>query len=216
MNPTELFKTEESARDLNWEQNFLTALPEFSGSLLMESPQNGPDGWPYLLVEIKEETAEKKLEPIQNILQWLSQRGIGLVINPQNKFPDYVLPYGMIWYFRETGTFLGTAADLKNNTAIFEQGQKVLAGPPTEDFLPIYVRKILTEFLRDQGVLLPRILVMSADREHYDLCFSLESLGNPPQQEHQGVLEAISWFLPPHYSITLVSEQGLPAFHSLS
>ncbi|HWU44373.1 MAG TPA: hypothetical protein VN132_13070, partial [Bdellovibrio sp.] len=65
------------------------------------------------------------------------------------------------------------------------------------------------------AVLRPRILVMSTDRKHYDLAFSLESLGNPPQKEHAGIAEAIGWFLPPHYSIVLVSEKGLPEFVEL-
>jgi hypothetical protein len=61
----------------------------------------------------------------------------------------------------------------------------------------------------------PRILVMSTDRKHYDLAFSLESLGNPPTKEHQGIAEAITWFLPPHYSVVLVSEKDLPEFIAL-
>jgi len=89
------------------------------------------------------------------------------------------------------------------------------AGPPSPQYLPQYVRNILKEFFRDQGVLMPKILVMSADRKHYDLAISLESLGNPPEKEHQGIAEALSWFLPPHYSIVLVSEKGLPSFVEL-
>jgi hypothetical protein len=54
------------------------------------------------------------------------------------------------------------------------------------------VRNILKEFFRDQGVFAPKILVMSSDRVNYDLVFSLESLGNPPVKEHQGIAEAIS------------------------
>jgi hypothetical protein len=81
--------------------------------------------------------------------------------------------------------------------------------------LPQYVRNILKQFFMDQNVMRPRILVMSTDRKNYDLAFSLESLGNPPVKEHQGVAEAISWFLPPHYSIVLVSEIGLPEFTDL-
>ena len=34
-------------------------------------------------------------------------------------------------------------------------------------------------------------------------------------EEHAGVAEAIAWFLPPHYSVVLVSETGLPDFISI-
>ena len=88
-------------------------------------------------------------------------------------------------------------------------------GVPTEQFLPMYVRKVLKDFFRDQGVLEPKMLMILQDEKNYDLCFSLESLRNPPQAEHAGVAEAISWFLPPHYSVVLISEQNLPSFVSL-
>jgi hypothetical protein len=77
------------------------------------------------------------------------------------------------------------------------------------------VRKILAEFFRDQGVLQAKILVIGTAENTYDLVFSSESLGSPKDSEHKGVLEAISWFLPPHYSIVLASEVGLPAFVTL-
>src|SRR5690606_22017578 len=97
----------------------------------------------------------------------------------------------------------------------WDQGQKIAAGAPTEKYLPTYVRKIVREFLRDQNVLAPKILMLSPDGQHYDLAFSLESLGNPPATEHQGIAEALAWFLPPHYSLVLTSEQGLPDFIDL-
>ena len=59
------------------------------------------------------------------------------------------------------------------------------------------------------------VLVMSTDGENYDFCFSLESLGNPPEAEHSGIAEAISWFLPPHYSLLLIGEKDLPKFIDL-
>ena len=54
--------------------------------------------------------------------------------------------------------------------------------------------------------------MISQDNIHFDLCFSLESLGNPPDNEHEGIAEALSWFLPTHYSIVLISEKSLPEF----
>jgi hypothetical protein len=40
-------------------------------------------------------------------------------------------------------------------------------------------------------------------------------LGNPPEREHEGIAEAIAWFLPNHYSVVLISEKGLPTFSAL-
>ncbi|RME17806.1 MAG: hypothetical protein D6797_01665 [Bdellovibrio sp.] len=196
----------------SWEEEFLTHFPKSSLSLLFSEPQVGPDYWPYLFATI---TPESK-EPSLKVLQWLSQKGIGLAIfKPQKQQPEYIFTYGMIWNFMENGSFIIKEVQPPSPQLILEKNEKILAGPPSEKFLPPYVRQILRQFFHDQKIKTPRILVLSKDKKHYDLCFSLESLGNPPQEEHQGILEAISWFLPPHYSLVLLSEEGLPSFHDL-
>jgi len=211
MTLTDLVKVPDEKRDHQWETDFFMAISRGDLKLLVEAPQQGPDGWPYLLAE----TSDGAAEPAQKIIQWLSSKGVGLVVNPNKEYPDYVFSYGMLWHFRETGLFYKTAENAPVGTVQINEGQSLHAGPPTPQYLPEYVRQILKEFFRDQAVLRPRILVMSTDRKHYDLAFSLESLGNPPQKEHAGIAEAIGWFLPPHYSIVLVSEKGLPEFVEL-
>lgn len=211
MKLVELVKVPEAQRDHQWEIDFFMAISQENLKLLSEAPQTGPDNWPYLLAE----TTAEATEPAQKIIQWLATKGIGLVVNPQKEYPDYVFTYGMLWHFKETGLFYRTAAEAPVGTIELKDGQKLHAGEPTPQYLPPYVRNILKDFFRDQGILAPRILVMSTDRKHYDLAFSLESLGNPPQKEHQGIAEAISWFLPPHYSVVLVTEKGLPPFVNL-
>jgi hypothetical protein len=56
---------------------------------------------------------------------------------------------------------------------------------------------------------------MNPDRTKFDLAFSLDSLGNPTADEHNGLAEAIAWFLPAHYSIALVSEKVITGFQPL-
>lgn len=211
MNLQELVSVPDEQRDQQWENNFFMALTQSNLKLLSESPQNGPDSWPYLLAE----TSDAATEPANKIIQWLATKGVGLVINPMKSYPDYVFTYGMLWHFKETGLFYRNADAATVGTLELAKGQGLHAGPPSPEYLPQYVRNILKEFFRDQGVLRPRLLVMSQDRKHYDLAISLESLGNPPIKEHEGIAEAVSWFLPPHYSLVLVSEVGLPEFVDL-
>ena len=210
MNLIELCETPIPQRDDQWEQSFLGALPHSYLSIVNETPQNSFDGWPYLYVSPSE---EKQNEPAARVLDWVLSKGVGLLISPEKSAPDYVLTYGQLWNFKETGRFVTPQEDAAP-TGTFElaPGAKILAGPPHEKYLPNYARSILREFLTAQGVLFPRILVISTDQKNFDLCFSLESLGNPPAAEHQGIGEALSWFLPTHYSIALISEQGLPDF----
>lgn len=204
----DLVKVPDDQRDVQWEYRFLDALAAAKLRVISPDPQTGPDGWPYLMTE----TSDAATEPTAKIAHWLATRGIGLVVNPGKSYPDFVFNYGMLWHFKETGLFLRPQSEVPAGAFDLEAGQPLLAGPPTPEYLPDYVRSILREFFRDQGLHAVKILVMSTDRKHYDLAVSLESLGNPPPKEHEGIAEAIAWFLPSHYSLALVSENGLPEF----
>lgn len=207
----ELLKVPDQSRDQKWENQFFKAFSESNVKLLSPEPQNGPDGWPYLMCE----TSADATEPSQKVIQWLAEKGIGLVVNPGKDYPDYIFSYGMLWHFRQTGLFVRDVPPPKEGFYEFDPEGIQHAGTPNEEYLPKYARSILREFFRDQGVLKPQILLISMDKVQYDLAFSLESLGNPPEEEHQGIAEAISWFLPPHYSLLLVSNEGLPKFSDI-
>lgn len=208
----EMTLVKEDLRNLDWEEKFFLELSKSEISLMTDQPQMGPDGWPYLLTQ----TDGEEKEPAQKIIQWAAQKGIGLVINPSKDYPDYVFTYGMLWNFRETGRFLAAQVPLPSSLSKLEIGKgEIFKGQPTEAFLPPYVRQVLKDFFRDQNLLQPKILLISQDQKNYDLAFSIESLGNPPEKEHQGILEAISWFLPPHYSLALVSEVQISGFEPL-
>lgn len=203
-------------RDEAWEKSFLQALPSACVRVLSPEPRTGPDHWPYLFVATDGD--EEALEPLSGILGWLSSRGVGLALNPLKTTPDIVLTYGMIWNYRERGEFVSSApgqAKPEKKQIQIEHGQEVLVGSPSEAYLPSYVRSILKQFLLDQGVMAPKVLMASFDKVNYDLCFSIESLGSPPESEHTGIAEALSWFLPSHYAISLISEKTIPGFQPL-
>ena len=201
-------------RDEAWEKNFLKALPSLRVKVLSPEPRQGPDGWPYLFVTNEDASGEDG-EPLIGILNWLSSRGIGLALNPQKATPDFVLTYGMIWNFRERGEFLTMATTAPIGKIEVADGQELLAGPPSESFLPGYARSIIKQFLMDQGAMAPKVLMVSFDKVNFDLCFSIESLKSPPENEHTGIAEAIAWFLPAHYTVGLVSEKSIPGFQPL-
>lgn len=202
-------------RDEAWEKAFLAALPQAKVKVSVAEPKEGPDHWPYLLVE----TGPDADEPLLKVVQWLSTRGIGLVLNAQKPTPDFVFSYGMLWNYRERGEFVSPAPTeaRKPESGRFEikHGQEVLTGPPSEGYLPKYARSVIKQFLMDQGVFAPKVLMISVDHKNFDLCFSIESLKSPPAHEHANIAEAISWFLPAHYTVSLVSEKTVPGFQPL-
>ncbi|MFZ3231802.1 MAG: hypothetical protein WA160_16470 [Pseudobdellovibrio sp.] len=210
-------------RNQVWDERFFKLLSETSLKILSQDPQQGPDGWPYIMTqtlapaEVNLESDEESIDTAQKIFYWLANRGIGMVVNPNRlPYPDFVLSYGMIWSFRETGFFMKFQNEINQSKKLqIDENSKLVSGEPTQEFLPNYVRKVLKDFFRDQSVFDPKVLMISTDQINYDLCFSLESLGNPKVEEHDGVLEALAWFLPPHYSLALISEKNLPAFISI-
>lgn len=207
-------------READWEDEFLTLFSQSKLKVLSPEPQTGPDSWPYMMAAVGADTdiaTDQGLsdEPSQKLLAWLAERGIGLVINPMKEFPDFVLTYGMIWGFRETGRFIDRRILASDGEVEYAAASLKMSGAPTEAYLPGYVRKILRQFWNDQGVLQPRVQVLSMDGQNFDFALSLESLGNPPAAEHADIAEAIAWFLPPHYSVVLISEKGLPPFGAL-
>jgi len=191
-------------RDEAWETNFFAQLPDEKFEFLSDTPIEGPDGMPYLAVKLTPDG-----EPVSKVLEWLGEKGVGLAINPEQETPDYVFTYGMIWNFLLNGEFKKKKKKRAegNNEVRLTPGQEMMAGTPSQTYLPKKVRELFREFLLEQGVLKPRIVMLSENGQDYDLCFSLESLGNPPEEEWNGILQAFSWFFPLHYSFTIMSEK---------
>lgn len=216
----EFLNTPSAQREERWEKDFLDQFPYCKFTLVSDVPQAGPDNFPYMFIEITEDSET----PIFQLINWIYKAGVGLAVNPKKQFPDYVLTYGMIWNFIKTGQFY---SDLTphvhgpncnhehDNQVSITPGSTFYVGEPSKDFLPENVRLILKEFLKQQGVMAPKILMLSQDQKNFDLCFSAESFGSPDEKEYEGILQALSWFLPSHYSLAMVSENGLPAFFEL-
>jgi hypothetical protein len=209
-----LIQQPESRRDHAWEEEFLKAFAQMKVKVESDQAKNGPDGWPYLFVR----TGPDATEPATQVVKWLAGRGIGLVVNAHKMLPDYIFPYGMLWNFVETGRFQqpGEMAKPRSTEATYAQDRGLVMGPPSEKYLPPYVRGVLREFLAAQGFSSPRVLVISSpDFREVDLVVSVDSLGQLPRSQHQTMAEMLAWFLPLHYTLVLGQEEGLPAFSSL-
>lgn len=202
-----LVQLPESSRDDRWEKQFLDSIRQMKVQVLNSGETaRGPDGWPYLRV-----STSGGDESFEKVVQWLAGRGIGLVVNPHKMVPDYVFTYGMLWNFIETGLFVSALplSATAGSTEVGGEGRPVV-GPPTDQFLPPYVRSILKELLVGHGFQEPKILVATnKDYSENDLVLANETVGalDPSEQKH--LAEALSWFLPLHYSIVFASEQNL-------
>lgn len=208
-----LLKTPDMLRDEAWEEKFLDQLKKQKFNVISEDPQQGPDSWPYLLVQSSQEPTA---EPLEKVVDWLLLNGVGMVLNPKKEgYPDYVFSYGMLFNYAVSGEFITPGAVVPTGQVLFEKGQTLQTGDTSKEYFPDFARSILKTFFEHQGFKEVKILLVSKDGENFDLCFSTESIGGPPEAEYHGILEAIGWFFPTHYSLSLVSEQGLPEFFNL-
>jgi len=201
----------ESSRDVSWENQFLDNLKEIKVNILQPEPVVGPDNWPYMFLQSDKQGQDYLL----NVFDWCLSKGVGVALNPQKELPDYIFTYGMVWSFLKFGTLFPPLKLDTPGQKVFEKDTKLIAGPPTDEYLPAEVRAVLNQFWQQQKLGDIKVLVVSEDSEHFDLCFSLECLGHPPKEEHKEICEAISWFLPHNYSIMLIKEEGMPPFYEL-
>ena len=208
----QLLQRPEATRDEAWEQLFLKAIVPTKVQMIEQHATPGPDGWPYLLLR----TGPEGTEPFSRVIDWASGKGIGLAINTHKMVPDYVFTYGMLWNFVLTGYFVSPNTAAAPGEVNIQDKSEVLIGEPSPQFLPPQVRGVLREFLQAQGFAKPRVVVVtSKDYKTTDLVFSVESLNNIPTPQHRVFAEALSWFLPLHYSLVISSEKSIGGFVDL-
>lgn len=196
--------TAEAFRDEAWENLFLKHFPETKVTVSDENIVVGPDGFGYLLLSMEPSSDE----PVEKILSWSFDKGVGLVLNSHKMVPDYVFTHGMLWYyaktkkFQENAEFKSGAVEIDLNNAIF--------GEASEDYWPKFSRDIVRDYLKTQNVGLKYLVVTTKDFNRTDLCLAEESFSEVPAAKRNQLIEKIRWFLPPHYSVVLVSEKNLP------
>jgi len=200
-------------RDQNWEQQFFTNCKNQKYALISESSEIGPDGFSYLLIGHDKNYLDRQTESFVDLVNWCLSKGVGIVINPQKEYPDYIFTLGMLWHFALNGVFKKSNLH-QAEKFVFLPGDSAKKVQVTNDLIPDAIRSFLKMFLNQQNVIEPKILVLKQEK-HLDFIFSLESLGSPEESEHLGICEALSWFLPTHYPIMILSEVGLPKFDRL-
>lgn len=199
----DLLTIETGLRNEAWEDEFFRRLVQQKVNIIYDEPKCGPDGFSYLLADISTGFGE----PAGKVLDWLSHRGIGLVVNPRKAYPDYVFTYGMVWNWRETGEFFLRHKDRAPAAGSSDRG--LWTASLFEGFLPSYARNHVREFLRQNGMPQPRVILLGARADQLDLVFALESLGKPKSEDLPHLAEAVGWFLPGHYGVSFIDEQSL-------
>lgn len=191
-----LFAVPREQRDQAWVEAFYAAVPDASLATRPDAQVvRGPDGFPYFALVMPE--AEKEFETfcVTHVLDHCLAHGLGIVVGDVEE-PQWVFPYGNLWSFKETGTFVPEMGE-----PVPPQGE-ILVGSPTDEVLPPYAREVLRRELQAQGARSPGVLVVTA----HDATPS-QMLAFDPMPDPQRVL----WYLPPNLALVARQPEWPPA-----
>lgn len=209
-----LLKTPQQNRDDVWVKQFLDNLP--GASFKAGDPQVivGPDGFPYFQLFLPREGERFESFVIENMKDdFLLHEGLGVVINPTDQQPDWVLTYGDILNLHLNKTFY-TEDDLFNKEKGDEdlpKNAQVVTGVPSETMLPNVARNVLKEFFKQRGFHSPKVLLLMKQyygRTSQDLAFNITPKNFANRQDFNTFMQVLGWFFPRHYSYVGIDEDG--------
>lgn len=213
-----LIQTPFSERDENWQKEFLLNIGQ--ASFRCADPQiiTGPDGFPYFQLFLPEPNKSFQCYAIDKMKDdFLLASGYGVVINPSANSADWVLSYGDILNYHLNQSFYTTEEtpfSREQNDEIIPRNEKVMIGQPSETILPKQTRQLIGNFLRANGIINPKILLMMRHRDDgkgvsQDLVFNLTPKDFNNEALYRSVMQTISWYLPRHYSFVGMEEKTL-------
>lgn len=195
-------------RDDRWENELFNLLLDSNLYIVKDSVQMGPDGWPYLYVSTDGFQPNVGEDHAAHLIQWAYENAVGLALNPDKERPDYIFHYGLIWNYAHNKFFVKNFNEAPADAPIY-------VAQVSEDIIPQHAMNFIKDYIKSAGIDSPRGALISRDKLNYEFALSLESLGNPPQEEHEGIARGIGWFMPNHIPVLLVYEEKLQPLFDL-
>lgn len=196
-------------RDNTWESDFFRSLIASKIFVIDDTVQMGPDGWPYIFITDDKSVSHISEDTALNVIQWAYENGVGLALNPAKERPDYIFHYGMIWNFVHNKFFI------KDEVVETPPNAPIYVAQVSEDIVPMQALGFIKDYIKSAGIDAPRGALISRDKLNYDFALSIESLGNPPKEEHEGIARGVGWFLPNHLPVVLIFEDKLQKLFDL-
>lgn len=210
----ELFQVPHENRNDNWTNQFLSHVTTASFRCSDLQVISGPDGFPYFQLLMPESGTSFQCYVVDNMVDdFLLEKGLGIVINPNAGNPDWVFSYGAILSYKLYGDFYTNAGirfsmDIQDET--IHGDEDVMVAQPSEVILPIYTRRILKQFLVENGIQNPKIFLMMRGEDQnitHDLVFNITPNSFENEEHYRAVMQNIAWFLPSQYSFVGLDEK---------
>jgi hypothetical protein len=206
----QLFKVPNPRRDINWRNDFYNTV--IDASFAAGNPQLiiGPDGFPYFSIFTPQPNVPFDSFCICNLLDKLINDGIGIAINPNNINVDWIFSYGDLISYRYLGSFEVDQTKLPPQEIHIPKGQAIVAGQPSEEYLPKIVRDNLRKFMETRlKIKHPGVfLFYKPGASRPDLVFSIFSDDYKNELMFRQIIKLISWYLPKHYPIIAIPKKS--------
>lgn len=219
----DLFKTPREERDQGWRERFFAAIVDASMATTPKQVLRAPDGFAYFILNLP--PPGQSFEPfcISHILDVCLDQGCGVVVQPDADPPEWVFTYGNLWSLKEFGKFEMEQA-LKPGAGKFDgaaatasapgesgSARSVLAGQPSESFLPAYARKVIKQFLAEKMAnSSPRVLLVNDPHSTpaQSLVLSIFPEDFASQKDFEDLMYRLTWYLPRHYGLVSIAKDS--------
>ncbi len=214
-------------RDSRWLDALQGAAWNASIVLPTEPVFLGPDGMPYVRLELPPVGEAVETNCLSNLFVSMAEQGLGAAFFKNNTDPpeaaEYVMPTGVLESLRAYGTWDGDPDDVAELTAQPQQHaadsgiektdveteRQVMVGPPSESYLPKHTARLLYRHLTEGWKMEdPRIaLVVDPQMTPTRNLVIGRKFSEFPDQETAGqAARMLLWYLPPRRYLLLMPE----------
>lgn len=223
-----LFAAPREQRDADWLDRFYDAAWFGSVELASPEPFTGPDGMPYLRLNLPGEGAAFESQCLADLAEQCLERGIGAAFFAGAGDPpeasQFVFPYGVIDSMARYDNAAGDPIDLDDwsrppppplKRGLFGFGRtqeplrEVLVATPSADYLPPYAARALNHYLNVRWELPDphvQLLIDPQLRPTRNLVIGRKRNSFSDEGFVQDLMRYTTWYLPPGRGIALMPE----------
>ena len=215
-------------RDNHWLEGFQSAAWNASVVLPNEPVFIGPDGMPYVRLELPPAGEPVETNCLSNLYVSMAEQGLGAAFFKSSsdtpEGAEYVMPTGVLESLRAYGTWDGDPQDLAELAAKPQQhteaggiektdvetARQVMVGSPSEGYLPKHTARLLYRHLTEGWKMEdPRIALvidpqMTPTR---NLVIGQKFSAFPSPDIAAQAARLLLWYLPPHRYLLLMPEE---------
>ena len=214
-------------RDSHWLDEFQGAAWNASIVLPTEPVFLGPDGMPYVRLELPPVGEAVETNCLSNLFVSMAEQGLGAAFFKNNTDPpetaEYVVPTGVLESLRAYGTWDGDPNDVVElasrpqqhsaesgiEKTDVETERQVMVGSPSESYLPKHTARLLYRHLTEGWKMEdPRVaLVVDPQMSPTRNLVIGRKFSEFPDQEVAGqAARMLLWYMPPHRYLLLMPE----------